>query len=98
MIQLQLKGVQNLTSSLKKMQRKLDKVPDEAYKVFVANTPIRSGNARRKTKLKNKDTIVADYPYAQRLDDGYSKQSPKGMINPTIAYIRKRVREILAGK
>lgn len=98
MISLQIKGVSSLTNNLKKIQRKLNKVPDEAYKVFVDNTPVRSGNARRRTKLKNKETIVADYPYAQRLDDGYSKQSPKGMINPTIAFIRKRIKEILAGK
>ena len=97
MIKLQITGVDNLTSNLKKIQRKLDKIPDEAYKVFVTNTPVRSGNARRNTKLK-KETIEANYPYAQRLDDGYSKQSPKGMINPTIAFIRKRVKDILAGK
>jgi hypothetical protein len=98
MISLSIKGIDNLSNNLKKVQRKLDKVPDEAYKVFVNNTPVRSGNARRKTKLKNKETIEANYPYAQRLDEGYSKQSPKGMINPTIAFIRKRVKEILAGK
>jgi hypothetical protein len=97
MIKLNVKGVQQLTSKLDKIQKKLDKVPDEAYKVFVDNTPVRTGNARRKTKLQ-KDTIKADYPYAKRLDEGYSKQSPKGMVEPTLKFIRKRINQIFAGK
>jgi hypothetical protein len=98
MLKLNLKGVATAQSNLKTIQRKLNNVPDEAYDVFVKNTPIRSGNARRRTKLKNKETIVAEYPYAQRLDEGYSKQSPKGMIEPTMNFIRKRIKQILAGR
>ena len=86
-----------MSSSLKRIQKKLSNVPKEAYKEFVSDTPIRSGNARRKTKLKGK-TIVADYPYAKRLDEGYSKQSPDGMTKPTEAFIQKRVAQILKGK
>ena len=98
MIDLKIKGVTSLTSKIKKVQNKLNNVPTEAYQFFVKETPIRSGNARRNTKLKNKKEIQANYPYAQRLDEGYSKQSPKGMVQPTIAFIRKRVKQILAGK
>lgn len=97
MITLNVNGVKQVTSNIKKIQRKLDKVPAEAHKVFVANTPVRSGNARRKTKLK-KDTIAADYPYAKRLNEGWSKQFPKGMVEPTLNFIRKRVKQIFAGK
>jgi hypothetical protein len=98
MIKLDLKGVATAQSNLKKIQQKLNNVPDEAYKVFVKNTPVRTGNARRKTKLENKQKIVAEYPYAKRLDEGYSKQSPKGMIEPTMNFIRKRIKQILAGR
>lgn len=98
MIKLDIKGIDNLTSKFKKIQNKLNNVPEDAYDFFVKQTPIRSGNARRRTKLRNKETIVADYPYAERLDNGYSKQSPKGMVNPTTNFIRKRVKDILAGK
>jgi hypothetical protein len=97
MITLNVKGVQQVSSKLKKIQTKLDKLPDEAHKVFVANTPIRSGNARRNTKLQ-KDTIKANYPYAKRLDEGYSKQAPEGMVQPTVEFIRDRIKQILAGK
>jgi hypothetical protein len=97
MITLNVKGVQQVSSKLKKIQQKLDKVPKEAHKVFVANTPIRSGNARRNTSLQ-KDKIKANYPYAKRLDEGWSKQSPEGMVKPTLEYIRNRIKQILAGK
>jgi hypothetical protein len=97
MITVNVKGVQQVSNKLKKIQQKLDKVPKEAHKVFVANTPIRTGNARSKTKLQ-KESIKANYPYAKRLDEGWSKQSPKGMVEPTLAYIRKRIKQILTGK
>jgi inosine-uridine nucleoside N-ribohydrolase len=98
MIKLDLKGVATVQGNLKKIQQKLNNLPDEAYDVFVKNTPIRTGNARSKTKLQNKKKIVANYPYAQRLDQGYSKQSPKGMVEPTMNFIRKRIKQILAGR
>lgn len=87
----------NITSSINKIQEKLNNLPQEAYKEFVKTTPIRTGNARRKTKL-NKDTIEANYPYAKRLDEGYSSQAPKGMTKPTEDFINKRMKQILKGK
>ena len=66
---------------------KIEEIPDdvlqEGFDVFYEETPVKSGNARRNTKFnKRKKRIHADYPYAQRLDDGWSKQSPKGMSEP----------------
>jgi uncharacterized protein (DUF488 family) len=61
--------------------------------VFFRNkTPVRSGNARNKTKQKD-NVINAQYPYAGRLDEGWSKQQPKGMSAPTEKQI-----DILVGK
>lgn len=87
-------GADNLTPSLDKIRRRLDALPREAYEVFREETPVRSGNARRNTKFR-KDTIVADYAYAQRLDQGYSKKAKEGMWKPTIRYIKRRLREIM---
>lgn len=70
------------------------RVPDRAYRFFVEATPIRTGNARRRTKLVNGDTIAANYPYAQRLDQGWSRQAPRGMVQPTIDFVRRLVRGI----
>ncbi len=102
-----------LTSKIKKIKQKLANVPKEAYKVFkdgdggsFKGTPEKTGNAKRKTRLKG-STIVADYGYAEVLDKGRhmttrgmrgSKQAPKGMSKPTEAFIRKRVKDIFKGK
>jgi hypothetical protein len=98
--------VNTISASLKRIQRKLDKVPNEAYDVFKKNTPVRTGNARRNTKLKG-DTIEANYQYAQVLDKGRhmtrrgmrgSDQAPEGMTKPTRDFIQKRVGQILKAK
>lgn len=82
----------NCVNRLNKVLDTLDdaKVTNVAYKAFVKNTPIRSGNARRKTK-KSGNSIDANYPYAQRLEEGYSKQAPKGMTEPTLEEVRQYV-------
>ncbi|MFY8212575.1 MAG: hypothetical protein ACOVLB_07930 [Candidatus Nanopelagicus sp.] len=96
-LKMNIKVKNTISASLKNIQQKLAALPQEAFKEFVSNTPIRSGNARRKTKLKSNE-IHADYPYAQKLDQGYSKQKPKGMVKPTEAFIKKRIKQILKGK
>lgn len=87
----------NITSNIKKKIAQLNLLPDQAFTFFKAHTPIRSGNARSRTVLK-KDTIVAAYPYAQRLDDGYSKQAPDGMTRPTEAFVKQTTDKILRKK
>lgn len=83
-------------------QKEFDKIQRDAYAYFVSATPIKTGNARRKTRMQG-NSIVGSYPYAQRLDEGYSKQSPEGMTAPTVEYIEKTlipaaIRRINGGK
>lgn len=81
-------------------------VPKEAYQEFKKVTPIKTGNAKRNTRLKGK-TIEADYQYAQVLDKGRhmtnrgmrgSEQAPQGMSKPTREFIQKRIKQILKAK
>jgi hypothetical protein len=87
----------NITSSLKRINKQISNLPKEAFTQFVKDTPIRSGNARRKTRLSG-NKIVAGYNYAQKLDEGFSKQAPDGMTKPTEQFIEKRMAEILRKK
>lgn len=64
-----------------------EELAKEGFKFFKSKTPVLTGNARRKTTL-NKDTIEANYPYARRLDDGYSKKAKDGMTQPTIDHLK----------
>lgn len=84
-----------------------DRLAKEAYKTFYQETPLgdpsswknprppkgyQPGNARRKTILRETE-ISADYAYARRLDEGWSKQSPKGMLQPTIEAVQRYIKE-----
>lgn len=86
--------VDNITPSLSKIQSSIPNVVQSTYKYFVSVTPKDKGNARNKTKLQG-NTINADYPYAQRLNKGWSKQAPKGMVAPTIEFLKRALRRIV---
>lgn len=64
----------------------------EGFKFFKSVTPIRTGRARRST-TRNQTTIEANYPYARRLDEGYSKQAKDGMTKPTIEHMQEWIRD-----
>lgn len=98
--------VNSMTSSLKRIQRKLDKLPQEAYQEFKKITPVKTGNAKRNTRLRG-NTIEANYPYAEVLDKGRhmtgrgmrgSEQAPQGMSKPTEEFIQKRITQIIKAK
>jgi len=79
---------------------KLAKVPDQtmvkSYPFLRNKTPVRSGNARNRTKLnKMTNTIKSNYGYADRLDSGWSKQAPKGFTDPTIDYMEQTVNNLV---
>lgn len=78
------------------LRERLDTLPREAHTEFIKNTPKRSGNARRNTRLQD-NKIIADYAYSQRLDEGYSKQAPEGMTKPTEQWIQREVDRRLKG-
>lgn len=67
-----------------------NKLAEVGYAKFKDVTPRDKGNAVRNTKLEGNE-IVADYPYATRLENGYSSQAPEGMSKPTIEFIRAYV-------
>jgi hypothetical protein len=76
----------------KRRMKKLSALPahllDEALTLVKEYTPVQSGYARSQV-VKQGDSIVADYPYAARLDQGYSKQAPEGFTKPTIEQLQK---------
>ena len=88
-------GPSNINRDMQRKLRKLDPLPKEAHKHFVSITPIDKGNARRSTGFIQGNTIDAKYDYANRLNEGYSRQSPQGMTDPTIDFLRNKIRQIL---
>ena len=97
MIEIKITGVSSITKQLSAIQTKLKALPKEAEKEYIALTPSRSGRARRSTKLQG-DSIMANYPYAGKLDDGASKQAPEGMTKPFLRWLRATIKKIVSGK
>jgi hypothetical protein len=87
-------NISEVSKMFDQAERVAKTLPKEAYEFFVDSTPIRSGNARRSTRLRG-DTIDANYNYAERLDEGYSRQAPKGMTGPTEKFLEKRIDDLI---
>lgn len=71
-----------------------EKLAQVATDYFRKITPYRKGNARRNTYRQGNE-VVANYPYAARLDDGYSNQAPRGMSVPTEEYLQQYIKNQL---
>lgn len=80
-----------MTPSLGRIQTRFNKLPKEAFQFWRKTTPKRTGNARRRTKLRGR-VIDAAYNYAVPLDNGWSRQAPRGMSKPTEEYIKRRIK------
>jgi hypothetical protein len=81
-------GVNNLIKVLK------ETLPKVATDAFRKNTPIRTGNARRKTQQSGM-SVKARYPYATELEKGRSRQARQGMAKPTTRTLNKYLKKEL---
>lgn len=96
-MKIRVKHTGNVKEVISRQGAELKRLWKKAFPVWVKHTPKKTGSARRKTKLVDKqdvDQIVADYPYAKPLDDGASKQSPDGMSKPTQEFVEKEFKRI----
>jgi hypothetical protein len=96
MIQVDIKIDNQLSKDLARIQKQLQNYPQEAlaeYKNLTPKARVNGGNARRNTTLKG-SRIEANYPYAQRLDSGWSKQAPQGMTKPFLQWVSRRMKQI----
>lgn len=87
-----------ITPNLNRKRKILAPLPKKGYDKFKEVTPIDTGNAKSKTsfeKTKLGGRITGNYPYATRLNEGSSKQSPKGMTEPTVKYLKQEVKKVL---
>ncbi len=78
----------------KDINKAIDTATEDTYEFYKKITPIRGGNARNKTKYKQsaKQAVInANYPYAKRLDEGYSKQAPRGMSKPSLKQLEREL-------
>ena len=72
-------------------QELLATLKNQRGKVF---TPVKSGRARDSWRLKRKNDlhfrISNKTPYINRLDEGYSKQAPNGIVRPAVQEVANK--------
>lgn len=84
----------NVTKQLQGIKKGLRNLSKDALVEMKKLTPIKTGNARRKT-IRQGDTLIANYDYAEKLDEGSSKQAPDGITKPLDEWIGKEVNRII---
>ena len=91
--------VLGVDETLKFIGRSVTERVDEIANIYEEEarkaTPIRSGRARRSwTKDVNRQgfKVENNVPYIGRLEEGYSKQAPKGISRPTVRRANRRVK------
>lgn len=88
-----VEGVAQAKAMLRKLVQDEITEIEETYKSEVRRrTPIDTGRARRGWQSRNKE-ISNSVPYIRRLENGYSKQAPRGFVNQAVnATVNKRKR------
>ena len=80
---------------IKELFKQLEDMPVDTikagYRVYKDTTPVKTGNAKSKTGVKTSskpsargNQIQAKYGYANKLDEGWSRQAPDGMSKGAI--------------
>jgi len=95
MAEIRITGLDAVSRDLSRaLSETIEKLADEVLVDARANTPIRSGNARRnwnKTVTKDNFEVINRVPYIERLEAGASKQAPRGIIGPTLSQVKGKV-------
>lgn len=86
-------GGRRFEARQREVERFLRELPRDMHEKFRELTPIDTGNARSKTELSG-NRIEGNYAYAGRLNEGWSSQAPQGMFQPTVDFVRSRLRDL----
>jgi len=74
---------------------------NDLYNTVKRRSPVRSGlfkKSWKKTITQQNARIYNRQPYSEKLEDGYSKQAPLGIIEPAIREVIKRRQTIRKSK
>lgn len=102
-LKITIRGVKESMNELEReITRIVDNIADDTIEVAKRNTPIDKGRARQGWRLDKAGDytrigagtygrqIVNSVPYAVHLEEGHSKQAPRGILGPTVAEIARR--------
>lgn len=87
MLKARLAGKLNIRDFEDSINKVVADIGKDTLRQAKANTPIRSGNARRNWKKSDSPGLFEvsnSVPYIEQLEKGRSKQAPRGIIKPTV--------------
>lgn len=87
-----------LRNRTQNIERDLKNLPREFLPIVRRETPIDTGRARQSTVIHDQNTIRSDYPYAGRLNRGWSRQAREGFVKPSLIWLYRRIRQIFRGR
>lgn len=94
MLSIRVRGTEKVKKSLEREKEAFfTRVAEDIKAVAVRRTPIDKGQARRGWRLENSykvKNIVNRVSHIVPLENGRSKQAPKGILGPTIREISTR--------
>ena len=95
MLNIKVSGLQNYKKQqAKQIQDLIERVSLDVINVARAKTPIKLGRARngwKRIKQGKNYSIQNRVVYIDKLEQGSSKQAPRGIIGPTINEISRRI-------
>jgi len=90
MIKLSVKGKLGDTIR-KRLDRGIEEMSEDLKDYLKDETPVDTGYAKSRWRLR-RDSISNDADYIDVLEDGWSKQAPKGMLKPALNKLRRKWR------
>jgi HK97 gp10 family phage protein len=91
-MKITVSGLDRIADDLnKELSRLVQRVAAETDSSARANTPIKTGHARRSWRKQVDDkgfTVENKVPYIERLEAGASRQAPRGIIGPTLTQVK----------
>jgi len=94
MLEIRVRGTKQVMNGLEReLDRVISKVADDTLRIAISKTPIDKGQARRGWRLEDADRdkrIVNRVSYIDLLENGRSKQAPRGILGPTIRDVQRR--------
>lgn len=91
-MQIRVSGLDRIAQDLnKELSLLVQRVATETDRSARANTPIKTGNARRNWRKQvdsNGFVVENKVPYIERLEAGASRQAPRGIVGPTLTQVK----------
>ena len=95
-VTIQFNGNKVAADLNKEIDQTVRLISQDYFGLVKDKTPVKSGRAKRGWKMKKQKKfsyrVSNRVPYIGRLDEGYSKQSPRGMTRPAAGEVLRTSR------